>query len=92
MAREVAEAEFELEFSFDTAERIELKGAFIQQPDLVFYNIPAKGYDKENDVRYAISADEIIIEIREKSQRGKHVIKRICKTLTKSIDVSRSEF
>ena len=44
-AREEAEAELEAQFSFDTAERTELKGAFIQQPDYVFYNIQAKGYD-----------------------------------------------
>ena len=90
-AMEEVEAKFEQEFSFDTAERTELKGAFIQQPDIVFYNIPAKGYDKENDVRFALSSDEFIIELRDKSQRGKHVIRRLCKTLTNSIDVSRSE-
>ena len=91
VAREVAAAEFEKQFSFDTAERIDLKGSFIQQPDFVFYNIPAKGYNKETDVRYALSADEFIIEIRDKTQRGKHVIKRMCKTLTNSVDVGRSE-
>ena len=42
-------------------------------------------------MRYALSADEFIIEIRDKTQRGKHVIKRMCKTLTNSIDVGRSE-
>jgi len=58
---------------------------------LVFFNIPAKGYDRDNDVRYALSSDEFIIEIRDKSQRGKHVIRRICKTLSKSVDVARSD-
>jgi len=42
-------------------------------------------------VRFALSSDEFIIELRDKSQKGKHVIRRLCKTLTKSIDVSRSD-
>lgn len=68
-----------------------MKGAFIQQTDLVFMNIPAKGYDKETDVRYAFSSDEFILELRDKTQHGKHQIRRLCQTLSKSIDVSRSE-
>ena len=55
------------EFEFETAERVELKGSFIQQTDLVFMNIPAKGYDKDTDVRYAFSSDEFIMELRDKS-------------------------
>jgi len=43
-------------------------------------------------VRYALSSDEFIIELRgEKSSRGKHVIKRLCQTLTNTIDLSKSE-
>ena len=53
-AAEALAQEAAREFSFETAERTELKGNFIQQPDLVFYNIPAKGYDKEKDIRYAL--------------------------------------
>jgi hypothetical protein len=78
-------------FNFENAERLELKGAFIQQTDLVFMNIPAKGYDKDTDVRYALSSDEFILELRDKTQRGKHQIRRLCQTLSKSIDVTRSE-
>ena len=60
--------EEEVAFDFDTAERIELKGNFIQQPDIVFFNISAKGYDKESEIRYALSSDELIIELKaEKS-------------------------
>ena len=42
-------------------------------------------------MRFALSSDEILVELRDKSQRSKHVIKRLCKTLTKSIDVSSSD-
>ena len=92
-AQEVIEAEESKEFDFETADRIELQGTFIQQSDLVFFNIPAKGYNKETEVRYALSSDEFIMELRDKSsQKGnRHVVKRVCKTLTKQIDVGRSE-
>ena len=58
-----------------------MKGQFIQQPEYVFLNIQAKGYDKENDVRYALSADECCIELRDR-KASKHTIKRLCVTLT----------
>ena len=55
VAEAAAKAEEEQkQFDFETAEREELRGAFIQQPDIVFYNISAKGYNKETDVRYAL--------------------------------------
>ena len=58
----------------------------------MFVNISAKGYKKEEDIRYALSSDELVIEIRDKAvKRGTHQIKRLCKTLNKSIDVGRSE-
>lgn len=57
----------------------------------MFYNLPAKGYNKETDVRFALSSDEFIFELRDKTQRGKHLVRRLCKTLTKSIDVANSE-
>ena len=82
----------ETPFDFETATRTELKVNFIQQSDHVFVNISAKGYDKENDVRYALSQDELLIEIRDRStKRGTFQLKRLCKTLNKSIDVGRSE-
>jgi len=43
------------EFDWETAERVDLKPAFIQQSDLVFLNITAKGYNRDSDVRYAFS-------------------------------------
>lgn len=33
-------------FNWETAERLELKGQFLTQADFVFFNINAKGYDK----------------------------------------------
>jgi hypothetical protein len=35
------------------------------QSDHVFINIPFKGYNKEQDIRYALSTDELLIEVRE---------------------------
>jgi len=79
-------------FDFETAERVELNIKFIQQNDLVFLNIPQKGYNKEEDIRYALSADEIFIEIRDRTtKKGAHQVRRLCQTLNKPIDVGRSE-
>ena len=49
-----------------------MKVNFIQQNDLVFLNINAKGYKKDEDVRYALSSDELILEIRDKTKKGVH--------------------
>lgn len=54
----------------------------MNQGDLVFLNCNFKGYNKESDVRYAFSDNEIIIEVRDV---GKNKIHRICKTLTHPI-------
>ena len=69
-----------------------MKTKFIQQNDLVFLNIDAKGYKKDEDVRFALSSDELILEVRDRStKKGVHQVKRLCQTLNKSIDVGRSE-
>lgn len=75
-------------FEWTTADRSELKFAFIQQADLAFVNINVKGY-KEEEVRYAFSADEILIEIRDRSSKQPRVM-RLCQTLSKQIDVPAS--
>jgi len=43
-------------------------------------NINAKGYKKDEDVRYALSENEILLEIRDKSagNNGPGRKKRIC--------------
>lgn len=61
------------------------------QSDHVFINIPFKGYNKEQDIRYALSTDELLIEVRELQSKGVHKIRRLCQTLTKQIDVPMSE-
>ena len=79
-----------LPFDFETAARVELKGTFIQQPEYVFLNISAKGYNKEEDVRYALSADECCLELRDK-KAPVPTIQRLCVTLSQQVDVTRSE-
>jgi hypothetical protein len=54
-------------------------------------NINFKGYKKEEDVRYAISENEIVLEVRDRSAKGPGRVKRICQTLNKQIDVPLSE-
>ena len=66
-------------FDWETAERVELKTQFLTQPDYVFLNVNFKGYQKDKDVRYALSSDEFLLEIRDKE--GK--VHRLCQTLHK---------
>jgi hypothetical protein len=54
-------------------------------------NINFKGYRKEEDVRYAMSENEIVLEVRDRSAKGPGRVKRICQTLNKQIDVPLSE-
>jgi len=79
-----------LPFDWDTAERVEVKAQFIQQMDLIFLNIAFKGYNKDTDVRFALSSDEFVLEIRDRST-GANMIHRICNTLHKSVDLEHSE-
>ena len=44
----------------------------------MFVNFNFKGYKKESDVRYALSDNEIILEVRDV---GKNKVHRVCKTL-----------
>lgn len=54
----------------------------------MFININIKGY-KEEEVRYAFSADEILIEIRDKTNKENRIL-RLCETLSRQIDVPGS--
>ena len=52
-----------------------------------------KGYSKICDVRYALSENELVIEIKEPSNKapsGNQRVHRLCKTLHKEIDVQQS--
>ena len=69
-------------FDWKTAERVEAKYTFLNQGDLVFVNLNFKGYNKESDVRYAFSDNEILLEVRD---LGKNKVHRICKTLNHPI-------
>lgn len=76
-------------YSWDDAEVVELKGQFIAQADHVFLNISLKGYKKDEDVHFALSENEILLEIRDRSvANGPGRKKRICQTLHKQIDVA----
>ena len=65
-------------FDWDTAEQIDSKFTFINQGDLVFVNFNFKGYKKESDIRYALSDNEILLEVRDVAKNKVH---RVCKTL-----------
>jgi len=73
-------------FDWDTAPRIALDCQFNQIKDFVFLTFQLKGYKREEDVRYALSENELLLEVR----RSKNVA-RLCKTLQKEIDVDGSE-
>lgn len=79
-------------FSFEDAEKVELKGTFITQADFVFLNISMRGYKPAEDVRFALSSDELVLEVRDRTAtKGINRIKRTCLTLSKQIDVPTSE-
>lgn len=69
-----------MEFNWETAEQVEAKFQFINQGELIFLNFNFKGYKRESDVRYAISENEVILEVRDVAKNKVH---RLCKTLSK---------
>lgn len=52
----------------------------------MFINFNFKGYQKDKDVRYALSENELLIEVKDKQNK----VHRLCKTLFKEIDVPES--
>lgn len=78
----------EARFNWETAERMDAKFQYINQGELVFINFNFKGYKKDSDVRYAISENEIVLEVRDVPKNKVH---RMCKTLFKPIDVKGSD-
>lgn len=71
--------EVEVPFSWADAQRVELKPQFIAQADFVFLNINLKGYKSDEDVKFALSSDEILIEIRDRSApKGVSRVRRLC--------------
>ncbi len=53
-------------------------------------NLNFRGYNKTSDVRFALTPDELLIEVKYPSATGKLSVHRICKTLQKEVDVSQS--
>lgn len=78
----------EPEFNWETAEQVDAKFQFINQGELIFLNFNFKGYKRASDVRYAISENEVILEVRDVAKNKVH---RLCKTLFQQIDVESSD-
>ena len=74
-------------FDWNKAERVDAKFTFINQGELVFLTFNFKGYNKEADVRYALSENEILLEVRDV---GKNKVHRMCKTLCWPINSQES--
>jgi len=74
-------AEVEVKFDWETATRVELKPQYIAQSDFIFLNLPLKGYKKDEDIRYALSENELSLEVRDRSAPNK--VRRLCQTLNK---------
>lgn len=74
-------------FNWDTAEKIDAQFQFMNQGELVFVNFNFKGYSKETDIRYALSENEILLEVRDEAKNKVH---RVCKTLCNPINSQES--
>ncbi|CDW74714.1 UNKNOWN [Stylonychia lemnae] len=82
-------------FDWDKTERIQAKFQFFHQKEFVFINLNFKGYNKLTDVRFALSENELVLEVKYPSAlwtKDNQVfqINRLCYTLHKEIDVSQS--
>ena len=75
-------------FSWESAERVDAKFQFLNQGELVFLTFNFKGYSKEKDARFALSDNEILLEVRD---AGKNKVHRVCKTLSQPIDCKESQ-
>lgn len=75
------------QFDWKTAERVDAKYTFMNQGDLVFVNFNFKGYQKESDIRYALSDNEMLLEVRDVAKNKVH---RVCKTLEYPINCQDS--
>lgn len=74
-------------FDWETSERVDAKFQYMNQGDLVFITFNFKGYNKEQDARYALSENEILLEVRDVAKNKVH---RVCKTLAHPIDCQES--
>ena len=74
-------------FIWETAIKVEGVHQFFHTKEFVFVNMPMKGYSKICDVHYALSQNELLIEVKDPATLKVH---RICKTLLKEISVEQS--
>jgi hypothetical protein len=51
-------------FNWDTAPRVEAKHQFFHVKDFVILNFHMRGYSKTDGVRFALSQDELLLEIK----------------------------
>ena len=54
---------------------------------MLFVNLNLKGYNKSRDVKYALSENELFLEVREQATQKVH---KLCKTLFKPVVPSES--
>ena len=66
---------------------MEARHQFYHTKEMVFVNFPMKGYSKLMDVRYALSENELLVELRDPQTEK---VNRLCKTLNREIDVDQS--
>lgn len=66
---------------------MDAKYQFINQGELVFVNLNFKGYSRDADARFALSENEILLEVRDTAKNKVH---RLCKTLQHPIDCKES--
>mmetsp|Transcript_17270 Transcript_17270/g.29081 ORF Transcript_17270/g.29081 Transcript_17270/m.29081 type:complete len:112 (-) Transcript_17270:275-610(-) len=59
----------------------------MDQGELIFVTFNFKGYSKEKDARYALSENEILLEVRDVNKNKVH---RVCQTLLDPIDSKES--
>lgn len=61
--------------------------------EFIIINFQMKGYCKISDVRFALSENELLLEIREpltKTNAKNRRVHRLCKTLFKEVEVDQS--
>ena len=66
---------------------MEAKSNFIHHKDFIFLTFAMKGYSKLTDIRYALSENELVVELKDPATRKVH---RLCKTLQREVDVGGS--
>ena len=62
-------------FNWETAEQVDAQFTFMEQGELVFVTFNFKGYRKDQDVHYALSDNEILLEVRDEAKNRVH---RVC--------------